>query len=278
MQDFARILEESGGPAAPPEAAAQLRTALSTELRRGAEELRRSRSGYDAPVTVAFAEGLALLPVPAELRADPCAASERAWLLTAAATGALIEAGGGELLAGEWEGRLALDAAGADPELAALAFDEAVTGVDRLRARGAAIPVIATPADLRPPANPALAVADRVARLGGNPADADAVEQLARPHDEPDPALRAARRILQRLRGMGKWGGYHTEFAHLAKGFPGHQRALAGEVGEALIASGLLAEKRSVGQRHVLLDPSRAADIHALVDQGVVPPSLRLPE
>ena len=42
---------------------------------------------------------------------------------------------------------------------------------------------------------------------------------------------------------MGKWGGYHTEFAHLARGFAGNDRALAQEVGEALLEAGLLAEK-----------------------------------
>ena len=57
---------------------------------------------------------------------------------------------------------------------------------------------------------------------------------------------------------MGKWGGYHTEFAHLARGFAGNERALAEAVGEALLAAGLLAEKPSVGQRHVFLNPRRA--------------------
>ena len=48
---------------------------------------------------------------------------------------------------------------------------------------------------------------------------------VARPHDDPDPARRVARRILQRLNGMGKWGGYHTDFAHLARGFAGNDRS-----------------------------------------------------
>ena len=93
----------------------------------------------------------------------------------------------------------------------------------------------------------------------------------------PQPARRIARRILQRLNGMGKWGGYHTDFRHLARGFAGNERALADEVGEALITAGLLDEKPSVGQRHVFLNPRRAADIHALIDRGVVPRDLRLP-
>lgn len=282
MNEFAQILQEAGGAAAPPEQAARLRAALAAELGRGVAELAKARSGYDAPVLIAFAPGFAVLPVPAALRADPLAASERSWLLTAAAIGALTEAEGGELQAGDWDGRLVLAAPGADPELAVLAFEEQVAGIDRLRAQGVAIGDLVAPEDVRSAANPSFAVAGRVARRGGRPADPDAVEELAdespaRPHEDPDPSLRAARRILQRLRGMGKWGGYHTEFAHLGKGFPGHERALALEVGEALLTAGLLAEKRSVGQRHVFLDPRRAADVHALVDHGVVPPSLVLP-
>jgi hypothetical protein len=281
MNEFAQILEQTGGPAAAPEHAARLRTALAAEQIRGEAELAAARSGYDEPVTVAFADGLAVLPVPAALRADPGAAPERAWLLAAAAVGALVEAGGGEVQAGRWDGRLVLVAAGADSELAALAFEEQVAGIDRLRARGVAMPALVTPEDVRAPANPSFAVAERVARRGGRPGDQDAVEvlaeELARPHDDPDPGLRAARRMLQRLRGMGKWGGYHTEFSHLAKGFPGHERALALEVGEALLSAGLLAEKPSVGQRHVFLDPRRAAEIHGLIDRGELPAGVRLP-
>ena len=86
-----------------------------------------------------------------------------------------------------------------------------------------------------------------------------------------------ARRILQRLDGMGKWGGYHTAFDHLARGFAGHERALAYEVGEALLAAGLLEQKPSVGQRHVYLSPKRSGDIRRLIDDGELPPGLRLP-
>ena len=134
-----------------------------------------------------------------------------------------------------------------------------------------------------------LRIAEAVARLGGHPAQAfdeleDAVLALLgpggnvpTPHNDPDPSLRAARRILQRLDGMGKWGGYHTEFAHLARGFAGNDRALAQEVGEALLEAGLLAEKPSVGQRHVYLNPRRAAEIRKLIETGEVPAGMRLP-
>jgi hypothetical protein len=98
-----------------------------------------------------------------------------------------------------------------------------------------------------------------------------------RPHEDPDPARRVARRILQRLDGMGKWGGYHTEFAHLPRGFAGNDRALAQEVGEALLAARLLAEKPSVGQRHVYLNPRRAAEIRRIIDTGELPAGMSLP-
>ena len=177
----------------------------------------------------------------------------------------------------------------------ALAFDERVEGADRLRARALVVPaaVLADAGDLRDPigASHPLRVAEAVARLGGDPADPEATEALedllppcsgpsgehARPHEDPDPARRVARRILQRLAGMGKWGGYHTEFAHLPRGFAGNDRALAMEVGEALLAAGLLLEKPSVGQRHVYLNPRRARTSTRFVDEGDAPAGLSLP-
>jgi hypothetical protein len=307
MDELAAELADAGGPAAPRERGGRLRALLAAELRRGRDELARPRSGYGAPVTVAVAPAdgalLAVVPVAPELRADAAAVAERGWLLTAATVGALVEAGAaGDLLAGRWEGALALRAAGlrgtGDAELATLAFEDQAGGVDRLRARALAVPahLLADAADLRPPIGRAhpLTVAALVARLGGRPADPAAGEEqedavlamlhddgaaaaAARPHDDPDPARRVARRILQRLDGMGKWGGYHTEFAHLARGFAGNDRRLAERVGEALLDAGLLAEKPSVGQRHVFLNPRRAGAIRALVDEGEVPDGLALP-
>jgi hypothetical protein len=311
---FERALTEAGGTGAAGRLAAGLRAQLLDELERSREELERSRSGYGHPVLVAVATEpgrlIAVAPLDPALRADPGVVGERAWLVAAALTGALVEAARGEpaneaagsgaeldggLLAGSLEGWLAL-ALPASPalldgaeELAALAFDEFTAGVDRLRARGAAVPsaVLAGIGDLREPIGDAhpLRVAAAVARLGGNPADADSIathedevlaalaggESAARPHEERDPELRIARRILQRLAGMGKWGGYHTEMAHLARGFPGHERAAALRIGELLLTAGLLLEKPSVGQRHVYLNPRRARDIYAVIETGTLP-------
>ena len=100
---------------------------------------------------------------------------------------------------------------------------------------------------------------------------------VSRAHEDPDPVRRVARRILQRLDGMGKWGSYHTAFDHLARGFAGNERALAYEVGEALLAAGLLEQKPSVGQRHVYLSPRRSGDIRRLIDDGELPAGLVLP-
>lgn len=308
MDELATVLAEAGGTGAPPELAARLRVLLAAELERGERELHERRSGYGVPLVVGVAAapgGLrAVAPAPVALRADPDAAPERAWLLVAAAVGALVETGGDPagLRAGAWDaGRLVLELPGAaDPELAVLAFEDQIAPVDRLRARALALPgiVLGDTTDLREPPGTggrALRVAAEIARLGGRPADPASLSEhedavlavldgsdptgpaVARPHEDPDPARRIARRILQRLNGMGKWGGYHTEFSHLARGFAGNDRALADEVGEALLAEGLLLEKPSVGQRHVFLNPRRAGAIHAFIDDGVAPPGLHLP-
>lgn len=308
------MLADAGGLRAPRERAAQIRAELLDGLHAGAHELEQARSGYDTPVPVAlaaFGEALlAIAPVDPALRADPNAANDRAWTLVAVLVGALVEGAAAmaagasqdlQLHAGEWEGwlTLAFPVAAEDVlvavELAVESFEEAIDDVDRLRARAYAIPTIALGdvGDLRLPIGELhpLLIAEAVARFGGRPADPRSIEQheeavlsvldptpeIARPHEEADPSLRVARRMLQRLMGMGKWGGYHTEIAHLARGFAGHDRALALAIGERLVNAGLLVEKQSVHQRHVRLNPRRVAEIHALVDRGELPPRLELP-
>jgi hypothetical protein len=308
------VLADAGGLRAPRERAAQIRAELLDALAAGAHELALPRSGYETPVPVAlaaFGEALlAIAPVDPALRADPNAANDRAWTLVAVLVGALVEgaaamaAGSAHdlaLLAGAWEGWLALafPVAAEDVlvavELAVEAFEETSADVDRLRTRAYAVPTLALGdvGELRPPIGELhpLRIAEAVARFGGRPADAASIEQheeavltvldptpdVVRPHEEADPSLRVARRMLQRLMGMGKWGGYHTEIAHLARGFAGHDRALALAIGERLVNVGLLVEKQSVHQRHVRLNPRRAAEIHGLVERGELPPGLELP-
>jgi len=308
-------LAAAGGVRAAPQASARLRELLADALRRGAAELAEKRSGSrEDPVTVAFAADgarlLAAVPVHAGLHADAEAVSERAWLLVAAVVGALVgltepgpPAAPDDLAVRAGDGPagqslIGYPGAAVEPatleELGPLFFEEQVEGVDRLRARALAVPavVLGDAPGLREPigSHHPLRIAEAVARLGGRPADALSVEDhedavLAvvgardthtRAHEDPDPARRVARRILQRLDGMGKWGGYHTDFAHLARGFAGNDRQLASEVGEALLAAGLLAEKPSVGQRHVFLNPRRAGDIRRLIETGEEPGGLSL--
>jgi len=315
MTALADALHDAGGAAAPAAATAHLRGLLLTALRHGSGELTHKRSGYDAPVEIAIGQDgeqlLAATPAPATLRADPEQAAERAWLLVAAVVGALVElaepgppadAAALALTAGDLDGFLVValpapvqDAAALD-ELVPLAFDEHASGIDRLRATARAVPGgLLAGTGLREPmgAGHPLRIAEAVARLDGRPADPRSVEEheeavyallhagrdrRVSPHEDPDPAMRVARRILQRLNGMGKWGGYHTDFAHLARGFAGNDRQLAQDVGEALLVDGLLDEKPSVGQRHVFLNPRRAADIHGLIERGVAPSGLKLPK
>jgi hypothetical protein len=315
MSTLAAELGAAGGAAAPAAATARLRDLLGASLRRGREELALPRSGYGEPVEIGLAadagQALAVIPVDAALRADPQAATGRAWLVTAATVATLVDLADTaapaapsdlRLQAGELTGGhllLGYPAPSLDPdlldELGPLAFEEHARGIDRLRARAIALParLLGEP-ELRPPigAGHPLRIAEAVARLGGRPEDPAAVEDLedgvlavleagaapVRPHEDPVPGRRVARRILQRLDGMGKWGGYHTDFAHLPRGFAGNDRALAVEVGEALLAAGLLAEKPSVGQRHVFLNPRRAADIRRFIESGSPPPGMSLPQ
>jgi hypothetical protein len=304
--ELERALADAGGADAPREWAARLRKLLRAELARGAREMWAARSGRERPVALAVAAGLGsvrvALPLPPELRADPAAVGERGAQLAAAAVERLVEAtepGPASsashlaLLLGSCDGFFALSYPAADPRWSAEyvreALDDAAAAIDRLRARTHLLPGHALVArDLRPPigATHPLRVAEAVARLGASPLDEEAVEILepallkflepagrpTRAHEDPDPRRRVMRRILQRLDGMGKWGGYHTAFDHLARGFAGNERALASAVGEELVATGLLIEKPSVGQRHVSLNPRRAGDIRHLIDEGVRAP------
>src|SRR5215211_82002 len=310
--DFERALADAGGADAPRERSAQLRRLLAGELERGARELDEKRTGYRVPIAVAVAAGdrnvLAALPLAIELRADPGAVGERGAVLAAAAVEKLVEAEASPppaaaadlaLRLGGLDGKLTLVYPAEAPrdaaEYAKEALDETLAGIDRLRARVHVLPghVLAAAGDMRPPigATHPLRVAEAVTRLGGSPLEEESVEELesqllqlleppgsvARAHEDPDPVRRVARRILQRLDGMGKWGGYHTAFDHLARGFAGHERSLAYDVGEALLAAGLLVQKPSVGQRHVYLNPRMSGEVRRLIDEGELPPGMRLP-
>jgi hypothetical protein len=243
----------------------------------------------------ATSEGVALV-APAEV--VEVARGGRARKLAACVAGALTVADGLgvpradaselDLEAASWHGFVALRVATADPtgvlELLPLSLDEQSAHLDRMEP----VAIVVPPGSLdetEPIGADWLARAELVARLDGfsaasrlDPAVASALEAYgsllrtdspaeaeSAAHDDPSPERRVLRRILRRLDGMGKYGGYHTEFSPLARGFPGHERSLALDAGEALLRAGILAEKPSVGQRHVSLVAARTDDIKRLI-------------
>jgi hypothetical protein len=197
-----------------------------------------------------------------------------------------------QLEAARWNGYLALRVSAIEGETVAELFElelqEQAASLDRIQP--VAVPLPAGTLDETDPAPTMewLWRAELAARLGGLPGAARLDEQVeqalalfapsapplgvadeqASAHEDPLPRRRIVRRILRRLDGMGKYNGYHTEFSHLARGFAGHERALALEAGEALLRVGLLEQKPSVGQRHVYLVAAQTAEIHRIIETG----------
>ena len=308
--ELERALADGGGARAPRELSARLRELLRAELQRGARELEEKRTGRERPIVLAVAPAedsvVAVLPLAPELRADAGAverprrgAGGRApWSGWSRRPSRARRAGRTSLALelGEHAGYLALSYPAADPawsaDYAREALDDAVerdrpaarrhAGAARPRAGGVG-PAAADRGDAPAARGGGRHAAGRLAARRGRRWRRSSRScwrvlapsgSVARAHDDPDPRRRVMRRILQRLDGMGKWGGYHTAFDHLARGFAGNERALAYEVGEELLDAGLLEQKPSVGQRHVYLNARRAGDIRRLIDEGVLPPEL----
>jgi len=64
---------------------------------------------------------------------------------------------------------------------------------------------------------------------------------------------------------MGKWGGSHTSFDNLPKGFPGHLRGDVKKVAEKLIKENILLMKPTSYEKEVSLNPERKADIERMI-------------
>ncbi|MDX6621663.1 MAG: hypothetical protein QOK36_4049, partial [Gaiellales bacterium] len=203
-------------------------------------------------VPVVFAEtidGVALvLPIPAggrlPARAERLANAAVAALAEAASLPHPMRAGDAEIEAACWRGQVALRITHPDPptvlELLPLTLEDHAQELDRVGLE--AVPLPSGDLDETEPLLEErwLWRAEMAARLGGRPAaaalapeieaavgrletglvDSSRVEPAIA--DDPLPRRRAARRMLRRLDGMGKYGGYHTEFRHLARGFAGH--------------------------------------------------------
>jgi hypothetical protein len=234
----------------------------------------------------------------ADGRRQRLAATAAAALATAAGLGYPENGADLQLEPARWQGYLALrvsaDEGETVAELFALELEEQAGSLDRIQPVGVQLPA-GTLDETDPEATSEwLWRAELAARLGGRPGAARLDEQVeqalalfvttrpplggdaeqAAAHDDPMPRRRIVRRILRRLDGMGKYNGYHTEFAHLARGFAGHERSLALDAGEALLRAGLLEQKPSVGQRHVYLVAAQTAEIHRIIETG----ETRIPE
>ncbi len=105
----------------------------------------------------------------------------------------------------------------------------------------------------------------------------DPTFDVARPHDDADRGRRVARRILQRLMGMGKWGGYHTEISHLARGFAGHDRALALAIGERLLRPACCRRSRASASATSSSTPDAPPRSTRSSSAGETPRGLELP-
>jgi hypothetical protein len=268
----------------------------------GRRLLEHARPGSVAVLYAETSDGVAVvLPVAAggalPARAERLASAVAAALAEAAELPSPVSAGDVELEAARWEGQVALRIAHATPaavlEILPLTLEDNAQELDRVRVEPVLLPARDLDDTEPAPEERWLWRAEIAARLGGRPGGASLAPEVAAAvasleagfaeeadvdpaiADDPLPRRRAARRMLRRLDGMGKYGGYHTEFRHLARGFAGHERALALEVGEALLRAGLLAEKPSVGQRHVSLVAARTSEIRALVERGTCDEPLR---
>ena len=282
---------------------AQRREDVLRALREGGIRLlEAARPGAVAVVFAETSDGVALaLPIAGgaalPARAERLANAAAAALAEAAGLPHPMRAGDAEIEAAGWEGQLALRVTHTRPatvlELLPLTLEDQAGELDRVRIDAVPLPG-GRPRRDGARARRALAVAGRDGSAPRRPARGGGARtrgrcgarapRAGRLHasavdpaiaDDPLPRRRAARRMLRRLDGMGKYGGYHTEFRHLARGFAGHERALALEVGEALLRAGYLAEKPSVGQRHVSLVAARTNDIRALVERGTCDEPLR---
>jgi hypothetical protein len=268
----------------------------------GRRLLSDARPGAVAVFYAETSDGVALVvPVAADgsapARAERLARSAAAALSDAAGLQTPLRAGDAELEAARWHDRIALRLTHRAPadvlELLPLTLEDHAQELDRVSIEPVQLP--AGDLDETEPVGEErwLWRAEMGARLGGRPGAAAFAPEVQAAvalleaglveapdvdtgiADDPLPRRRAARRMLRRLDGMGKYGGYHTEFRHLARGFAGHERQLALEVGEALLRAGYLAEKPSVGQRHVSLVAARTSDIRALIERGTCDEPLR---
>ena len=79
-------------------------------------------------------------------------------------------------------------------------------------------------------------------------------------------------KVLFKMARRRNWGGFHTAFDNLKKGFKPKDHRAVNEAAEELIKENLLFKKPTVYGLHVSLNPEKAIEIKAKIKQllGVV--------
>lgn len=76
--------------------------------------------------------------------------------------------------------------------------------------------------------------------------------------------LEIKKTVLRKLVYMNKWGGSHTSFDNLPKGFPSHVRGDVKDVAKELIKENLLLAKPTSYGLEVSLNPEKKKEIEEL--------------
>lgn len=73
--------------------------------------------------------------------------------------------------------------------------------------------------------------------------------------------------LIRKLMYMGKWGGSHTSFSNLPKGFPTNLRGEVKEVARELIKKGILLSKPTSYGLEVSLNVGMKKEIEAILEE-----------
>jgi len=84
-------------------------------------------------------------------------------------------------------------------------------------------------------------------------------------HDPSDEELTAL--ILEKMDRRGFWGGRHTDFHNVAKGFPPQYQERIKELLEGLMRKGWVVPKRTSYGLHVWLNPKMSKEIREYIDR-----------
>ncbi|MBU4266396.1 MAG: hypothetical protein L6243_05700 [Candidatus Altiarchaeales archaeon] len=74
-------------------------------------------------------------------------------------------------------------------------------------------------------------------------------------------------RVLHKLARQRRWGGKHTSFENLQKGFPSHLAKDVKVVGKGLVKEGLLLSKPTGYGLEICLNPRMKKEIIAIIEK-----------